>query len=844
MHDLERLVNGHYLNIAPQTLLFTQIDTIKAEHRDTQGRQSQYWLIQGSRSQIYRDGCYESQTLCISAPQGTTGDGQWQIISSEESTLPSQFHPLVDKHRLRNPVRIGLAANLTSPNPHCNFFATMPLPIGSNLPVQLNAPFILSPDRRSIRLDGKERKYNLWLLSQLAPPLYLRLLEELFGGQDWTDPTWWRWWPNLSADVMSSAVVNSLYSQYVAKTNRRICVSVVNSAISPSEAVFLIETDSAEAKLLLYLRPPNLVKPPSYIRRALSKQISTVDKGFVKKVILQNVDRVKAAFVEGQFTVRGIKSVVRFLLKDSQNGENVINLPLLPLANGTLATFGRSSETTCYYTIPGSTSLSVFPPNRFVDHRFSITIDEGLNVSRFNASAAQDLIKDRIPVMPQRDDTGAEDRHWIDSFWSEFQRMDLELESISMFPLIPTATQDSYISLQKCDTDDVIAMGNSASELILAPILTRLGATIVWKAQQHDSLRTVFYDSRFNIDSVLRFFKTIKYSVPNRFARLSGSEHGQFARWGRQHIMDSSKDLVPVARSLPIWTALGLGMEGRFFAASGITMMPAAIYGHLADVLPFLQLGHRFVEYSSTLHHKFEVKLLSFTQFRDRLNSSQRTILDADDMAPYRNLLRIIIANHSHDRRDILIPNSNRVLDYSSNLYARSLSLFRETFQTPRYLDRLVHPDFLELENGLGQFHLRTQMDFASFKECVKVIHDDIYGDRRVERATLLYHWYCTQLPLRLVDSSPHSWRELDAFRFIPPIARERSAAYNQSLYVCRPIPDLELVSPREVLRSEHEAIAWTQRASFTPSGRLLLVDLSLGVPDPVEVVRTFGLSF
>jgi len=76
MHDMEILVND-YLNIAPQTLLFTQVDTIKAEHRDTQGHQSQYWLIQGSRSQFCRNGYYESQTLCISAPQGTTG--RWAV---------------------------------------------------------------------------------------------------------------------------------------------------------------------------------------------------------------------------------------------------------------------------------------------------------------------------------------------------------------------------------------------------------------------------------------------------------------------------------------------------------------------------------------------------------------------------------------------------------------------------------------------------------------------------------------------------------------------------------------------------------------------------------------------
>jgi len=101
----------------------------------------------------------------------------------------------------------------------------------------------------------------------------------------------------------------------------------------------------------------------------------------------------------------------------------------------------------------------------------------------------------------------------------------------------------------------------------------------------------------------------------------------------------------------------------------------------------FLQLGPRFVEYSSTLHRQFKVELLSFKQFRDRLNISRSTILDPDDMAPYRNLLKIILANYLNDSRDVLVPNSNRVLDYSANLYARSSPLFYATFQTAGYLD-------------------------------------------------------------------------------------------------------------------------------------------------------------
>jgi len=85
-------------------------------------------------------------------------------------------------------------------------------------------------------------------------------------------------------------------------------------------------------------------------------------------------------------------------------------------------------------------------------------------------------------------------------------------------------------------------MGDSASELELASILTRLGAIIVCKDQLHDSLRSMLHDRRFEIGSVLCFFKTIKSSVLNRLlayqARSMVGLHdgGEITLWALQRI--------------------------------------------------------------------------------------------------------------------------------------------------------------------------------------------------------------------------------------------------------------------------------------------------------------------
>src|SRR5882762_276832 len=120
----------------------------------------------------------------------------------------------------------------------------------------------------------------------------------------------------------------------------------------------------------------------------------------------------------------------------------------------------------------------------------------------------------------------------------------------------------------------------------------------------------------------------------------------------------------------------------------------------------------------------------STSQHFGSLDVTRGKILLPKEMAPYKGLLGIIVAHHNQVGRDVLVPNSNQVLDYTSNLYARSEHLFYEAFDTRR--ERLVHQDFRDLETGLSRFHLRTNMDFSSFKECVRFINEDVHGHRRV----------------------------------------------------------------------------------------------------------------
>lgn len=846
-HNLQNLLEGHYRTIAPQTLLFTNVEVIGAEHRDAQGRRSQYWRCQRiedkHRQSLADNGCV-SRTLRIQINGSQIADTKWHIITFD-SDLPPTYEPLVAKHRLRNPLKLGFAASSSSlSSPEHKLFVTMPLPLPSHLPVHFTAPFILAPDRRSIRLDGEEDKYNSWLLADPAPRLYICLLEELLlqhqneGGQQ---SNWCEWWPKPDQDA-DSMLIRSLYSKYIAKTDRRICLTVTGNVISPRDAVFFINDASPEAKLLLCLVHPHLVRLPAEIRNILRGQIKMIDGVILKKAILENIDAVRGAYANGQVTIEDIRGIVR-ILDDDRSGEDLIGLPLVPLVDGSLATFGLATTTHYYWELSSRTRL-IFPEDRLINSKFSVEgLDKKLNLSTLDGSAVQDLLESIISITPRRHDMALASHGWISSFWDEFDQMNLEPDCIGMFPLIQTANAGSYISLQECHTHDVMIMSTSQPEqLTLSPILINLGVTVVPRDSCPTTLRTILDDRcpHFSADSILRFFSTVDSPFGERFSRLTDTEHVYFAQWTRENIRQIPENLLSVARALPIWPTLGGNNRHRFLTASAahdrMTPLTALRLGKMSEVAYFLQSPSLYTAYSYFLEHVFKVEPLSFQNFRDHLQRGlpKNSILPQADIVRYKSILVLFTEHYDQDNRDIIVPNSNRVLENHCNLYPRSEPLFVDAFQTRQ--QHLVHPDFQDLEHALQQrFRLRREMDFASFKACVAVIDEDRDGDRRIERATRLYRWYCESLPTELRGSN--RWRDLDSFHFIPPIPVQRSAPYDLMSYVRPSVRELQLASPGEVLRPEHEAIAWTQRASFAPSDSLLYADIALGVPSSIEVV-------
>ncbi|KZP24220.1 hypothetical protein FIBSPDRAFT_1042284 [Athelia psychrophila] len=838
--ELHDLIKTDYWDIAAQTLMFTNVDLIEAHHRDKQGKMHDLWFVKTKRGpEAHQEGHFTTHSFNIDASSYREGEhGEWHIFTCEtKDKLSSKFQHLSTKHRLRHPIKIAFAAGPQPSPSQGKFFATMPLPGASGLPVHFHAPFILAPDRRSTRLDGVEAKYNAWLLGTLAPPLYVYLLERLFHQRPNQLKDRWLWWPLINPlDPLTS----SLYATHISKTSRAICVSTTSEIISPSQATFFVDATLAEVRLLISIETSNLVEIPAAIQAALGSGIRSLDPAFVKKAISTDAEKVKASFArktKQHVTVQDIQDVVRFLC--TKKDMTLQGLPLLPLANSTLAAFQKAlnyaPHSAPYYAWDSfSQACSLFPSHRMVHPEFSIIeLGKSYNVSRLDGVAVQSLVSDRVKKSETLENCDEDYGVWVASFWQGYERMKIKEEDIEMFPLVLTTTAGSYVSLKNCKTNTVLVLAATQ----LRSILECLGVTTIALELCPPALQEILKSGIYTqatVWNVIRFFQSMPASnISLTFTRLNAGDRAFLVGWLTTRLVEPlPEDLKDTANHLPIWALLGDGND--FVAASRADMLSSDATIFAADILHFspAPLKQRLVAYSATLSYVFSKMGLTQQRLWSELGLKENRVLQPLDTAPYRRaLVAVLESNQWEPNAPLVVPDGHNMLVKVRDLYSRSQPLFRSTFETCP--DMLVHQDILDLEPRLRRYGLHMDMTFASFLVCVSTIHNEAPDSaRRIERAAGLYRWYSETFP---VQAEGQQWSQLNHFRFVPATASQRAAPY-PSAYLNDNIRDRDLVSPQEVLLPVHEAIAWTQKALFNPSDRLTIANQLIGVPTPIEV--------
>jgi hypothetical protein len=877
-NDIQQKILGPFEIVASNCLLFTKIEEICSVFRNADGTEAVSWSTRAERIQelVEEETGFSTSKVTLShiSTRGAW-TSYWKTASAtvlEIQIPPTLLSALTKQCRLRLPPIIGLATSLDDPSSNLktelktksfNFFSTLPLPMKTTLPVHIMASFVLSPDRRQIRLDGfnnPETEYNRWLLSSKIPQLYLFLLETFSGDNA-------RWWPGRvphTLEPISKILVDAFFSVHLKTTERYVFRSMFNnSSCLDSKDCVLFDGEKSVQKVLRLLRSHTLVKLPKFITRRAADEsgIAIVDPVFLRNEIFRDPS-VITSVPEPDFTE--LEELIGYLsgkgVADRATGEdsaqvdvtNLIDLPLLPLADGTFGTFQSSWCPMSYFvwTSRGISARPVFPLDRLVHPQLKpkSVLKLGLNVSLLDSDVIKVFIKDRLPQSPIVEDADQETIEWIRDFWDEYPFVDtapLQPADISEFPLVPTIRPRCFVSLEGCSSGPTcIFRGNSQEQLW--DCLDRLGLTVVQTDNQLNPGSLIYiFNSRMDdypeskLDRILSAMNVESSpTVSERFSNLEADSRWIFASLARPQICSFVEDLSRIAEELPIWEVVGPGEELELHVASEILMLPNGLSAEIAARF----LDGFVVEWGNLTY--LNGPKLTFAELGDHL--ALPTVLRQSDLLPYKELLTIWITHlpYGYDR-PLPVPNSFGDILPSDMLYARE-ALFEAAFG----VNSVNIPDieFQELENDLYRYGLQGMngLDMTMFTACAEATHHIGEDEDRARRAEIVFGAYCNDLPLRVGQDTQCSLSSLDHLRFIPRnMGSVRRLEHHEDRRMQLDIPqDLQnlpdVVSPNELVRKEFESIAWTRRAGFSvqPGRRILMVHPGLGLPHINEVVR------
>ncbi|KAG6816343.1 hypothetical protein H0H87_006848 [Tephrocybe sp. NHM501043] len=834
---------------AHEFMLFTMLSNVTIYHRSRQ-EIAHRWNISSICGEETRTGEFTSKTLDITisthrenhAPKNQS----WRVAST--STFKHSEAPqLSAKYRLRSPVVLALAARVDAKysslrkadNLKYSFCSTLPLSL-SSLPVHLSAPFILSDDRRQIRLDSLDpaaADYNRWLLANAIPPLYLFLLSDLLEiGQDNA-----LWWPGNSTeeDEPSHIVMESFYKQLLDSHHRVFLHAHAHKdkiTLLPKEVALWFSSTNLDHVLHL-IKAPLASLPRRVTLKAFHGGVSKMTARYLHQLIKRSSINL-AENLENE----ELADLLAFLSKDTP--DNLFDLRLLPLAShnfGVIESAANASQT--YFVAPESAHI-LFPANDHLirpDFKFEILFDlqrQSINLVGFNGQGLRLLLAD---VLQERDvvQHDVQTQKWITNFWQLFSKLNADIAEIRSFPLVPTRT-GLYTSLNQCKDPSAIILSNSTEPQWLWGALASLGLSVVDRHDptfppylRHTLLSSPDFPSLSRFEDVLSAMKRI-HLQSTRFADLAELQNSM-ADWCRSKLETSTVPgaLLTIARSLPIWP---VAQPPGYLPATDVTILPTGIP---------LNIAARFMNNSPTTYSfgllRLREEQTSFKNFVQSLVLPH--VLPERDVPAYKELLIILLSQARiipPISFEVLVPDSNSVLCRPRELYARD-PLFLRAFEGS---SQFILEAYGDIEHRFIKFGLKREidLDIDTFKDCANAVqYASSLGAIDVERAAAVFDAYNRTLPERISSGQQNQWSTLDGIRFIPrdPSRRLSSGPINMdtSLYV-KALPDI--VSPNELILPGFEPIAWTQRAHFRdqPGDTVKIANPALGVPTFPEVVE------
>jgi sacsin len=843
--DIRGLLKKTFLHSAREALLFVNVEKVEAQIHSREGIE-ELWSVTSMKSSLNHTDHEKEQRVSIMINKaGSQTVDQWHIVTNtfSRNQLPPELTDPVEHYRIPRDITTGIAVRIpNSPSSLSQyqqfFYSTLRLPVHTSLPVHINAPFILAPDRRVIRFDGLEQlnpesRFNCWLLDHLIPPLYCRLLGSKAIEASFQDYLW----PgnsdmsNENPHSLTSLVIDAFFIHFP-DSRQAMCRTTSGLQLDPYSSRFAGEFPNCAQRLLSLLGIMDVVfMPDKRVRtRILASGVQEFTSDDFLAILKENGDKLSDLFAQRQLKSEDIWSILQYIIDRNYSGPQIDGIRILPLGNNTI---GHISSGKAKVFVKSLQYIEQFPRQRFVHCHIPPELVEGLinldlNVFLFDDEAVQELMMERLPKAAATK-LSEQEKEWVDSIWDIGE--DIDKENFMEFPVVPTSRHLSYISIKETLGEKVLFCPPEWDKWVI-DYLADAGAICVMYSSCHPSLLSLLSEKAMSFSQVLDMFAKGILHIKSSAEKV----YRAFLQWLQSQIEGTflEKRERGYACQLPIWIAFNRQGEERILRALDIYMLPSGL--KKKDIRPFIMQSSYFIEWSFALSGILdENRRLTLSTLREHICLPNK--IDGPLLGQFRVVLQLLMHGGGEN---LSVPNTNGDTRPLRDLYSISDRLF--SVALCNRLDLFLHPGLRDLDSQLRGFGLRYGLNSENFVECATAIHRERFSSDILQRARDVFDIYDADMPFHLQNDESIR-RQLNDLSFIPR-ARERREGLPWSDQYGIQLP--MVVSPNQVLRGEFEALAWSQRARFErpPSRILLAVEENLGEPNISEIVSFRSVSY
>ena len=413
---------------------------------------------------------YKFDVCVYDANTGQTTTSHWLVANQVDSTNAKVRAASINQEVFP---WVGTAVELDNPG-NGRIFCVLPMPIetASNLPVHVNGTFGINDDRRSLKWPGVERRndamanWNQMLVRDIIPSCYVNLLLEAKLNFNPSE-NFYRAWPDVQSltytqwKAILSPILSALWGHNVIHSESGWVTpsAAVYAPKSGRQVVDIVKNTLTNCSIKLAEIPITVWNAFSYI----GKSVTEINPTFVRDTLRPLPNTYTSINQSDKL------DLLKYCLSDGQYCNNQLgNLQLLPLANGTFVAFQGGSPVTFVY-ISTKECPRVLLPN--LDHKLvDVSTDNDLQarlmqvaqskttqLKELNVSAVSTLLDEAMPSSWRNANTillpdGQFRLEWFHAFWKWLKKKKLSLfQNKLIFPVhyatVPVTTNFSVVRL-------------------------------------------------------------------------------------------------------------------------------------------------------------------------------------------------------------------------------------------------------------------------------------------------------------------------------------------------------------------------------------------------------------